>query len=98
MNTETTSKRLFTQVGDPVVITDITIHQRVLPATVEFKGIEQVVVVDLDAGTMAVEFEGYESHCHYDGVDDIPAAKRQLAAAIAYRLESDGVIVAGRPG
>jgi len=97
MSLETTSKRLFTQIGDRVVVTDINICQRILPAKVDFKGIEQVVEVDELYGRVTVEFEGYESEVVYDGASDIPAAKRQVALCIADMLEDDGVIVTGRP-
>jgi len=96
MSVEVTNKRLFTQIGDQVIVTDIDICQRVLPARVDFKGIEQVVV-NTSMGMLDIEFEGYESTLHYDGEADIPAATRLLASEIADLLEGDGVIVTGRP-
>jgi hypothetical protein len=54
MSTEVTLKRLFTQVGDKVIVTDIDICQRVLPANVEFMGIEQVVQVDEAIGEVTL--------------------------------------------
>jgi hypothetical protein len=97
MSVEVTNKRLFTQIGDQVIVTDIDICQRVLPARVDFEGIEQVVEVNTSMGMLDIEFEGYESTLHYDGEADIPAATRSLASEIADLLEGDGVIVTGRP-
>lgn len=97
MSTEITSKRLFTQLGDKVIVTDTDICQRILPATVDFKGIEQVVQVDEDAGVVALDFEGYASDGFFEPGDDIVEARRLVALEVADMLEGDGVIVVGRP-
>jgi hypothetical protein len=97
MSVEVTSKRLVAHVGDCLVITNIDICQIAVPAKVAFDDILAAVEVDHDAGMVAVDFEGYEHDGFYDGNDDIPAAKRQLALEVADMLQADGVAVVGRP-
>jgi len=98
---ETISKRLFTRVGDKVVVTDIEISQRVLPAIVDFKGILQVVVVDEKAGIVSVDLAlpGYEEdyHTFFEPGADLVRIKREVALEVADALNDDGVIVTGRP-
>lgn len=97
MSFEVTSKRLTAHIGDKIVVTDIDICQRVLPATVAFNELQAYLDVDRDTGVVSVEFEGYENDGFYDGEDDLPAAKELILKELADMLEGDGVIVTGRP-
>jgi hypothetical protein len=80
MGTETTSQRLFTKIGGQVFTTDIDICQRVLPAIIDFKGIEQVVQADEAIGEATLNFEGCESACSFAGNDGCAEARRIAAA------------------
>jgi hypothetical protein len=93
MSVTVTNKRIVEQVADKLIVTDIDITQRVLPATVTFDEIVADVEVNREAGTVTVNFEGYESDGFYDGEADIPVAKRDVAEAVASMLEGDGVVV-----
>jgi len=101
MNVETTSKRLFAHVGDKVIVTDINICQRVLPAVVEFKGILQVVKVDESQGIVSVDLPlpGYEEdyYTFFEPGADLIKIKHEVALEVADALNDDGVIVTGRP-
>ena len=101
MNVETTSKRLIVHVGDKVIVIDINICQRVLPAIVEFKGIEQVVKVDESQGIVSVDLPlpGYEEdyYTFFEPGADFIAIKREVALEVADSLSDDGVTVIGRP-
>ncbi len=92
---EVTSKRLTARIGDKVVVTDIDICQRLLPAEIDFKGILQVVKVE--GNWASVEFEGYETDRYAEPEEDVEEVKLAVAAEIADMLEGDGATVIGRP-
>jgi len=83
---ETTSKRLFKQIGD-----------RLLPARVDFKGIEQVVTVNEPIKEVVLEFAGHRSVCDFSDAESCAQAKYIVVSEVADLLEDDGVIVTGRP-
>jgi hypothetical protein len=97
MSVTITTKRLFDHVGDHVVITDIDITQRIVPATVMFDDLLAEIEVDAGAWMVSIVYEGYETDGIYDGPEDVEAAKVQLAKEVADLLEADGIIVTGRP-
>lgn len=90
-----TTKRYTIRVGDQLVITDIDITQRVLPARVQFATI--LAAVTVEDNEVCIDFEGYEDSGWFDYNDEVAEAKLVLAQEVADMLEVDGVIVEGRP-
>lgn len=89
-------KRHTERVGTKLVITDIEITQRVVPAEVDFNDMLAAVQVKTDGTVVYLEFAGYETDGDLDPGDDIDESRLLLANEIADFMEFDGIKVLNR--
>ncbi len=89
------NKRHLERVGDRLVITDVEITQRVVPAEVDFDDLLKAVQINTDKNAGYIEFAGYESDGDIED-DDVEEARLLLANEIADFMESDGIKVLNR--
>jgi hypothetical protein len=101
METMETTKRYTIRVGDQLIVTDIDITQRTLPARVQFATILAAVTIDRNGltgvGEAYIDFEGFVDSATLGQGDSVEEAKLLIALEVADLLEEDGVEVVGRP-
>lgn len=90
------NKRHLERVGDKLVITDVEITQRVVPAEVDFADLLRAVQIKTDKSAGYIEFAGYESDGDIEAGDDVEEARLLLANEIADFMEFDGIKVLNR--
>lgn len=90
------NKRHLERIGDKLVITDIEITQRVVPAEVDFNDLLAAVQVKTDKTAAYLEFAGYETDGDLDPGDSVDEGRLLLANEVADFMEFDGIKVLNR--
>ena len=95
MSVQRNYQSLVEQVGDNVVVTDIEITQKIVPAVVWFEDILASAVYDGESNVVSIDFEGYDTYLLRCG--DLAAVKLAAAREVAELLENDGVEISHTP-
>jgi len=90
------NKRHLERIGDKLVITDVEITQRVVPAEVDFDDLLKAVQINADKSASYIEFAGYESDGDIEIGDDVGETCLLVANVIADSMEFDGIKVLNR--
>lgn len=90
------TKRHTERVGDKLVITDVEVTQRIVPAEVDFNNLLAAVQFKTDGSAAYLEFAGYETDGDLDPGDDREEGRLLLANEIADFMEFDGIKVLNR--
>ena len=86
---------IATRVGDQVVVTDIEVTQKIVPAVVKFEDILAAAVYDVESNVVSIDFEGYDTYMLRRG--NLSAVKAAAAREVAEALEDDGVEISREP-
>lgn len=91
---EFTNRRITVRVGDCIVVTDIRVTQKVLPAVVQYA---DILLATLRSDRLiACEYQGYVIQRFMAEGDNPDYIKRQVADEVVCGLRADGVEVVGR--
>jgi len=89
------NKRHLERIGDKLVITDIEITQRVVPAEVDFNDLLAAVQIKTDKTAAYLEFAGYETDGDLESGEE-EEGRLLLANEVADCMEFDGIKVLNR--